>query len=278
MKSIKKNLLITSFLILAISFTACKGKEPSPDVIAKESAKETEKETLINNTEVKKSESVEKEEFTYSIIDETYTDEGIIIKFPQLVKASNQAKGDSINKAIQDNIKKKLNSLRMDNEDMGDFSLDLQYESMEYDNKVLSIVYKGISHFKKAAYPVNIFHVQNITLDEVGTLPLKAIFNIDDHFIEAYKSGNYATYTNDLNLESSGVNLKKTVEDQYSNGDLVKLFQKDEANYRLTIDGVIVSIEVPHAIGDHLEMSIPYEAVESNMIKNSQVWKDYLFK
>jgi hypothetical protein len=41
--------------------------------------------------------------------------------------------------------------------------------------------------------------------------------------------------------------------------------------------GVIVSIEVPHAVSDHLEMAIPYEAVESNMIKSSPLWKDYLF-
>lgn len=273
MKSIKKNLLITSFLILAISFTACKGKEPAPDVIAKESAKET----TSNNTKVKKTDSVEKIQFTYSIIDETYTEDGITIKFPQLVKASNQAKADSINKAIQESIRNKFDSLRMDNDDMGAFSLDLKYEITEYDNKVISIVYKGISHFEKAAYPVNVFHAQNIALDEIDTtLPLKAIFNIDDHFIEAYKSGSYVTYTEDLNLESSGVNVKETIENQYSNSDLVELFQKDDANYKLTMYGVIVSIEVPHAIGDHLEMSIPYEAVESNMIKSSKVWKDYL--
>ena len=41
--------------------------------------------------------------------------------------------------------------------------------------------------------------------------------------------------------------------------------------------GVIVSIEVPQALGDHLEMAINYETIEANMIKSSPVWKDYLF-
>ncbi|HEY5562669.1 MAG TPA: hypothetical protein VIK72_13105 [Clostridiaceae bacterium] len=145
------------------------------------------------------------------------------------------------------------------------------------DNKVLSISYQGTSYFEKAAYPVNIYHTQNTTLSEVDTLPLKDIFIIDDHFVEAFKSGIYSNSRDDLDLEKSGVNLKETIESQYSNKDLVDLFQKNDANYKLTKYGVILSIEVPHAIGDHLEMAIPYEAVEANMIKNSPVWKDYLF-
>lgn len=280
MENTKKILMIASLLILAMSFTACKGMESSkviPKESAKEIPKEAAKETPSNNKEVKNSDSVEKEEFAYSVIDETYTEKGITIKFPQLTKASNEAKSDLINKAIQVSIRMKLDSLRMDNEDMGAFSLDLKYEITKYDNKVLSIVYNGISHFEKTAYPVNIFHAQNIIVDEVDTVPLKAIFTIDDNFIEAFKSGNYSPYTDDLNLENSGVNLKETIESQYTNKDLVELFQNDKANYKLTMYGVIISIEVPHAIGDHLEMAIPFEAVESNMIKSSPVWKDYLF-
>ena len=118
------------------------------------------------------------------------------------------------------------------------------------DNKVLSISYQGTSYFEKAAYPVNIYHTQNTTLSEVDTLPLKDIFIIDDHFVEAFKSGIYSNSRDDLD---------------------------NDANYKLTKYGVILSIEVPHAIGDHLEMAIPYEAMEANMIKNSLVWKDYLF-
>lgn len=221
--------------------------------------------------------SVEKANFTYNIIDETYTEDGITIKFPQLNNSSNPTKSDLVNKSIQESIRMKLDSLRMGQEDMGFFSLDLKCEITGYDNKVLSISYQGTSNFQKAAYPVNIYHTQNITLDEVNTLALKDIFIIDDHFVEAFKSGMYAPSRDDLDLEKSGVNLKETIESQYSNKDLIKFFKKHDANFKLTMYGVILSIEVPHAIGDHLEMVIPYEAVESNMIKSSPVWKDYLF-
>jgi hypothetical protein len=286
MKNIKKGLVLSSIFILAISLAACKGKEPSPEVIVKQSTvnkdtnvvkTEPSIETPVKNTEVKNSELVEKADFTYSIIDETYTEEGITIKFPQLNKANNEAKADSVNKIIQESIRMKLDSLRMGQEDMGAFFVDLKYETTGYDNKVLSIVYQGTSNFEKSAYPANIYYMKNISLGEVDALTLKDIFVIDDNFIEAFKSGSYSPSRDDLDLEKSGVNIKETIESQYSNKDLMDYFEKQEVNYKLTMEGVILSIEVPHAIGDHLEMAIPYEAVEANMIKSSPVWKDYLF-
>ena len=80
-----------------------------------------------------------------------------------------------------------------------------------------------------------------------------------------------------MDLEKSNVNIKEVIEREYSNKDLISLFQKAEANYKLTEYGVILSIEVPHALGDHLEMAINYETIEINLIKNSPTWKDYLF-
>lgn len=218
-----------------------------------------------------------KEEFTYSIIDETYTEKGITLKFPQLAKANNPTKADSINKAIQGNIRGKLDSLRSEGNDLGALTLDLNYELAGYRQKVLSISYKGYAHFEQAPNPVDVYHTQNIALAEVDTIPLKDLFTINDFFVERFKIGMYSPSRADLDLEKSGVNLKEEIERQYSNQDLRNLFQKAEANYKLTEYGVIVSIEVPHALGDHLEMAINYETIELNMIKSSPVWKDYVF-
>lgn len=270
MKTLKKNLLLVVILILAMSLVACAKKEPL-------------QETPPQNQEVKKADSgikavpEKKEEFTYSVIDETYTEEGITIKFPQLTKASNSTKADSINKAIQESIRSKLDSLRSGGEDLGALTLDLNYEIVGYGNKVLSVCYQGYSHFKQAASPVNVYHTQNIALDDVHTISLKDLFTINDFFVERFKSGMYSPSREDLDLEKAGVKLQEKIERQYSNQELINLFQKAEANYKLTEYGVIVSIEVPHALGDHLEMAINYEWIEVNMIKGSPVWKDYLF-
>ena len=161
---------------------------------------------------------------------------------------------------------------------MGNLTLDLNYEIAGYGKKVLSISYQGYAHYEQAVKPLNVYYAQNIALgDDVHTIPLKDIFTINDFFVERFKLGMYSPSRADLDLEKSGVNLKEAIEQQYSNQELINLFQKAEANYKLTEYGVIVSIEVPHALGDHLEMAINYETIEINMIKSSQVWKDYLF-
>jgi len=277
MKTLPKSLLLILCLILTMSLAACAKKEAS-------------KETLSTNQDIKKSDSEEKvvsdketvpeknEEFTYSIIDETYTETGVNLKFPQLAKANNPTKADTINKAIQENIRETLDSLRSGEKDMGNLTLDLNYEIAGYGKKVLSISYQGYAHQEKAVKPLNVYYAQNIALgDDVHTIPLKDIFTINDFFVERFKLGMYSPSRADLDLEKSGVNLKEAIEQQYSNQELINLFQKAEANYKLTEYGVIVSIEVPHALGDHLEMAINYETIEINMTKSSQVWKDYLF-
>jgi hypothetical protein len=161
--------------------------------------------------------------------------------------------------------------------DMGALTLDLNFEIAGYGKKLISISYQGYANFEQASYPVNVYYTQNIALGDVDTIALKDIFTINDFFVERFKSGMYSPSRADLDLEKSGANLKEVIESQYSNIDLIKLFQKDEANYKLTEYGVIVSIEVPHALGDHLEMAINYETIEVNIIKSSPVWKDYLF-
>lgn len=161
---------------------------------------------------------------------------------------------------------------------MGALSLDLNYKIAGYGHNVLSISYQGYAHFEQASYPVNVYRTQNIVLgDDVHTISLKDVFTINEVFVERFKKGMYSPSREDLDLEKSGVNLKKEIERHYSNQDLIKLFQKAGAYYRLTEYGVIVSIEVPHALGDHLEMAINYETIETNIIRSSPVWKDYLF-
>lgn len=243
----------------------------------------TKNTTSSLKAEVKKPDSGEKAvpdkkaEFTYNIIDDIYKENGITIKFPQLTKASDPIKGDSINKAIQESIRGKLDSLRSGKEDMGALTLDLNYKTAGYSSKVFTVSYQGYSHFKQAAYPVNVYHTQNIALDDVHTIALKDIFTIDDFFVERFKSGMYSPSREDLDLEKSGVKIKEEIERLYSNKELITMFQKADANYKLTEYGVILSIEVPHVLGDHLEMAINYETIERNFIKKSPVWKDYLF-
>ena len=215
--------------------------------------------------------------FSYNTTDETYTEAGINAKYPRLVNASDNKKAASINKTIQNDIRTYLDGLKAESRDSGKLTLDLKYEISGYKDKVLSITYTGLSSIEGAAYPVNVYHTLNISLDSTDSVALKSLFNIDSSFVQRFISGMYSPYTQDLNLEKSGVDIKGEINRQYSEQDLIKAFSAEKANYRLTDQGVIISVEVPHAMGDHLEMAINYEYIEGNMVKKNPVWKDYLF-
>lgn len=265
----RRIVLLPIILLLLLGISACSANS-SPG----ESAQAPQDKEKIVSPEQDHSEN---QDFIYKIIDETYTEDGIKLVYPQLTNASNPAKSDSINKAIQRDIRQFLETLKDNGEDIGKLSLDMQYEMNGYPGKTISIEYTGISAIRGAAYPVNIYHTQNIEIENCDFLPLNTVFNIDSFFVELFKEGMYSPYSDDLDLEASGVNIKDEIEQLYSDEDLMNLFKNDSTNYLLVDQGIIVSVEVPHVLGDHLEMAINYESIESNIIKDNPIWKNYFF-
>lgn len=267
-----------SVLLMILFLTGCTSKETAvPSDSVKNSSTNSVSTDSVSTKSAAANSITSEKTFTYKIMDETYTEEDINAKYPQLINANDNKKSDSINKAIQNDIRAYLNNLKTNTLEMGKLTLDLKYEITGYKNKVLSIEYKGVSSTKDTAYPVNVYHTCNIDLISTDFVSLKDLFNIDGFFAEQFISGMYSPYTDDLDLEASGVDLKETISGQYSKKALIDLFSADTVNYRLTDQGVIISVEVPHVLGDHLEMAINYESIERNIVKNNPVWKDYLF-
>lgn len=284
MKLLKKGMTVAACLILSLSLAACgtngaKGTAAGSQTVPKtnSSPKSVDKPVVTANTsDTAKTASTagtdKKDVFTYSLSTETYTETGVTVKFPQLIKTNNTAKADAVNKAIQETVKEIIVSLRSEENNVGALTLDLDSQTAGYGGKVFSVSYQGYAHYKQSASPVNVYYTQNIDLGEdVHTLSLKELFNINDHFIDCFKAGSYTTSRKDLNLEKSGVDVKAVIE-QYSNQELADMFNSDNAKYQLTNTGVILSIEVPHALGDHLEMTVNYDVLKANMVKSSQVW------
>lgn len=263
----RKIVLLPLMLLLLLGIAACSASSSSTEPASQEKGKtvSTKQDSSGNNN------------FTYKIIDETYAEDGIKLVYPQLTNASNPAKSDTINKAIQRDIQQYLENLKNAGEESSKPSLDLKYKMNGFPGKTISIVYTGVSTIKDAAYPVNVYHTQNIELENCDYLPLNTIINIDSFLTERFTEGMYAPYSDDLNLEVAGVNIKDELERLYPDEDLINLLKADSSNYYLTDQGIIISVEVPHVLGDHLEMAINYESIESNIVKENPIWKDYAF-
>lgn len=263
----RRFVLLPLILLMLLGISACSANSSSTGSAPKEKGKITSPEKDASDNK----------DFTYKIIDETYSEDGIKLVYPQLTNARDAAKADTINKAIQRDIRLYLENLKSAAAESGKLSLDLEYKMTGYPGKTISIAYTGLSNISGALYPVHVYHTQNIDLENCDYLPLNTVFKTDGFFIERLKAGMYAPYSDDLDLEAEGVDIQDQLDQLYSDEDLIKFLNNENTNYLLTDQGVIVSVEVPHVLGDHLEMAINYESIESNMIKDNPIWKDYPF-
>lgn len=271
MREVRKSFFLPVLLML-LFLSACGPKE---NALQSDTVQNSSSDSV--STDSVSAISVSSEAFSYTVMDETYTDEGINAKYPQLINANDNQKADSVNKAIQTDIRTYLDNLKTNAQEIGKLTLDLKYEIAGYKDKVLSIEYNGVSSTGDAAYPVNVYHTCSIDLSSTDFITLRDLFKIDSFFVQQFISGMYSPYTDDLDLETAGVDLKETISGQYSEQALIDLFSSATVNYRLTDQGVILSVEVPHALGDHMEMAINYESIERNIVKDNPIWKDYLF-
>jgi hypothetical protein len=89
--------------------------------------------------------------------------------------------------------------------------------------------------------------------------------------------GMYAPYRDDLDLEASAGSIYELIGGLYSNADLISIFSAQNAAYYLTSQGIVLSVEVPHAMGDHLELAVNYESLEANINKDHPFWNGYMY-
>lgn len=251
----------------------------------------TEEETVdeeVNseeNIEVNSEENIDSEDstdsdetgFSYTIDTDKISEEGIEIDFPQLTESSNMDKAEAINELIESDLQSYIDSHVENAKDLGAFTLELTYEITEYPGKILSITYIGSSFIENTSYPINTIHTLNVSLADIYRIPLNELFDINDAFVEQFTLGTYALTSEDINLEESGVNPYDIITEEYDNSMLMDMLQQNDTNYKMTAEGVIISIEMPHTFGDHLEMAIPFQAVEPNMYDMNPLWDTYLF-
>lgn len=217
------------------------------------------------------------EVFDYEIESRSAEDDGIVIAYPELVNANDSDKMDRINLLIQDDINAFAENIIAQADGSGELTMELAWEHELYENQALSVIYKGMASTTESAYPISIYHTIVINLVEGTQLSLTDAFDVNEDFAEAFRLGMYAVTREDLNLEESGVNLTEVIESQGSASDLAELMQDPSTPFVLALYGVIVSIPVEHALGDHLEMAINYENIESSLKRDTcSVWSDYL--
>jgi len=198
----------------------------------------------------------------YEITKENYTDNNIIINYPQISDLYDNEKQIRINEMIKSQALEVLENYK---DGISDLNLEMGYEIKYQGKDILSIQYIGLSATQGAAYPINEYNTSNIDLEKEQILLLSDVVTINETLVEKFNAGKYVAYNTSLNLETEGA-LNDALHNFDSDG-LIEILNQKNTKFYFTNDSLVVSIEVPHVLGDHLEMEIKYGDLNDLLLK-----------
>jgi len=242
-----KKLCMVLTLLLVLTMSGCGDKNSYIDSNDK------------NNTDDDKADTATK----YDIVKETFTNDKIIINYPQISNLNDDDKQKKINELI------KVEALKIQEyykDDISNLNLKMDYDITYNGSDLLSIQYLGLAMIKNAAYPINEINTTNIDMEKVQLLTFSDVVTINDDFINKFKGGKYKAYSEDLNLESAG-SLNDALNSFEGNG-LMEMFKQDTAKFNFTNDSLVVSADVIHVMGDHFEMELKYNDLGDLLLIN----------
>lgn len=214
---------------------------------------------VITSSSVK---TLQERKSAYQIIQKTYKDKGIKINYPQITKLSDTKKQAKINEMIKKEAMKRVTEF---DSSIGELSVEMNYVIKYQDENFLSILYVGLANVKGSMHPTNDIYTTNIDIKAAKSLVLSDIIKVDEGIINQLKKGKYQKWSKDIDLNAEGV-LQNTVTD-FVNKDVLNELKDKTAKFYLTKDALVVSISIPHALGDHMELAIDYKNIKDKILK-----------
>jgi len=192
---------------------------------------------------------------------EVHTNKQVKISYPELAGMGDKDKMAKINKLIKDDALAIKSPFA---EELKDLEMDANF-TVEYNgSNILSVKYLAYAYVKHAAHPANVIHTANVDLDKLKIIKLSDAVKIDESLVEKFLKGGYTKWDKDLNLASE--DALKDIIANFDKKELLNGFKKDGAPFYFTKDSVVLSAEVIHAVGDHVEFAISYNDIEKALL------------
>lgn len=200
----------------------------------------------------------------YTLTSKTYTSNNITITYPQINNLSDTAKADSINKLLKDAALNVLTSYSKD--ETNSLTMQINYKTTLQNEKYLSIVYTGLVNLEGSAYPTSLFYTVNIDLASGSIIPLSNFADVNNiaSKLKNQSSIKVLADTNELsdaqkaflmNMNDSDLlDVLKDSDFKFVNGT-IQTPTTGTYSY-MTDEGIVVSLQVVHALGDHAEFLI----------------------
>lgn len=287
-----KIITFTVILTLTCSLTACKQNKPTATISTQtqesttepeqteehakkainEQTKENEEKTVAEkekmNTENSTNQTDEQDtqpettKKTYKLKSETFKENEVVIKYPQLTDDTDTDAQAKINGIIKDNALRYKQTFSGEGDPV---TYELKYEVMKQNSDFLSIRFLGYVNYQQSAHPNNFIYTLNIDLKKQLVIKLSDLLTINQELANLLKRGKYIgphkKQTQEL-LDYIKNEINATDNERWiqnlTNADSTDVNKDIDYFSYWTNKGVVITIPVSHASGDFAEIEIPY--------------------
>ena len=195
---------------------------------------------------------------TYTIQSAEISQGKIKILYPQLSGMTDTEKQTAINAIIKKDIYDKTVGADLAYSPLDQINYDVKYQVTLENTRILSVFYTGYSEIESAPHPnaVAIGTTVDLKLSKIVGLP--DLVTVDTAFAEKVLADPDMTY---LGLTKRDATLNDALNQSVELGGPSSIIDTTSAFY-LTPDSLVISISIPHAIGDYAlaYLSGPYAA------------------
>ncbi|UOO38298.1 DUF4163 domain-containing protein [Oscillospiraceae bacterium CM] len=207
----------------------------------------------------------------YQFEEKTYADGVISLKYPQIKNLSDTEKQDKLNKLIYEAAMRDLDEVK--SSDMADY--EMTYAVTYNSPDVISISFDGYSEVTGAAHPNLFLYAVTIDAKNVKAVKLKDLVKIDESFVTALINGTYSSMGFDMTDDTRDA-IREVLGGMDTESWLEQLKNADTSGWAtasyLTDEGLMVSVSVPHVMGDHVEILLTYQQLTA-FKTSSPIWQ-----
>ncbi|OSA95143.1 UNVERIFIED_ORG: DUF4163 domain-containing protein [Clostridium botulinum] len=269
-------------LVLSVGLISCADQKASSNNIKEDNevSSEVNNEIISNkedkvedfqkaldiNKDKESSKNLKEKSNEYELVSKNYNKNNVKINYPEIKKFNDDKKLKSINKYLKESALKVLDDYVKEDPNLEAVNLNVNYDVKFKNEKYISIVYEGEVNVNGTAYPSSIFYTTNVDLESGNIIRLSDYSNVNDILNKLKDPKNIkviaendelAAAQKDFILNIGNDNLINMVKNADFHEVNTKIESpKDGAYSYFDKDGVVISLQVNHAIGDHAEFKL----------------------
>lgn len=198
-----------------------------------------------------------------------YSEGTVAIKYPQIIDMADSAAQEKLNKIISEAALKDLSFLESGTE------YELNYEVTFNNPSFISMYFDAYSYTPGAAHPNQFLRTVTIDVEKQETVPLQALVSVSVSFVDVLFNGKYRSQSYEMTDEyETAIKDYLTEMDSESWVNDLKNADSDSAVVYSYLDenALVISVSVPHVMGDHVEISLTFKDLEGYQTDNL-LWK-----